>query len=487
MSPSHQTRVVCRSAAPGADAWFKPIEKNTDGPIWDMPDHAAAMTKSAVAKFPLRVASACGQPRNMVGLLGGTHMPPLAASSGARRGAGRIVLLLALAIFIQALDRGNFSTAAPLIKDEFGFTNTQIGLLTSAFFLTYVPGHALAGWLVEKFNAYRTLTWGLAVWSLATVLTGWAGGFASLLVMRLLLGLGESTAFPASSKLIAQHVAPGRLASANAWTGVGLSAGNGIGIFAGGLVIAHYGWHPLFFVFGALSLLWLAPWLLAERPAPAKTAAAAEGLDLAPGFAELFSKREMWGAMCGHFCNNYSYFLVLSWLPLYLTKEQGFSLTTMAWLGGAVYLISAITGLLGARMVDGWIGRGADVNRVRKSGAILSLLIALVCMLACASGDTTLAVAGLLGYGVANGLGFFSIFSIAQTLAGPNAAGKWTGLQNGFGGLAGVLSPIITGASIDATGDYRVAFLIAAASAVLGMLCWGVVIRKVEPVGWSRG
>ncbi len=413
-------------------------------------------------------------------------MPTMAARSGAHSGAGRIILLLSLAIFIQALDRGNFSTAAPLIKDEFGFTNTQIGLLTSAFFFAYVPGHVLAGWLVEKFTAYRILTLGLTAWSLATFVTGLAGGFASLLVLRFLLGLGESTAFPASSKLIAQHVAPGRLASANAWTGVGLSAGNGAGIFAGGLIIAQYGWHLLFFVFGALSLLWLVPWLLTERPAPVNTAAA-EAPDFAPGFTEMFSKREMWGAMCGHFCNNYSYFLVLSWLPLYLVKEQGFSLTAMAWLGGAVYLISSITGLLGARMLDGWIGRGANVNRVRKSGAIASLLIALVCMLACASGNTTLAVAGLLGYGLANGLGFFSIFSIAQTLAGPNAAGKWMGLQNGFGGLAGILSPIITGASIDATGDYRVAFLIAAASSLLGMFCWGVVIRKVEPVGWSKG
>jgi MFS family permease len=286
--------------------------------------------------------------------------------------------------------------------------------------------------------------------------------------------------------LIAQHVAPGRLTSANAWTGVGLSAGNGIGIFAGGLIIAHYGWHLLFFVFGALSLLWLVPWLLTDRPAPANTATVA-GPDRAPGFAEMLSKREMWGAMCGHFCNNYSYFLVLSWLPLYLVKQQGFSLTTMAWLGGAVYLISSITGLIGARVVDGWIGRGANINTVRKGTALTSLLIALVCMLACASGNTAFAVAGLLGYGVANGLGFFSIFSIAQTLAGPGAAGKWMGLQNGFGGLAGVLSPIITGASIDATGDYRVAFLIAAASAVLGMLCWGVVVRKVEPVGWLKG
>ena len=85
-----------------------------------------------------------------------------------------IVPLLALAVFINYIDRGNLATAAPLLKDELSLTSTQIGILTSAFYWTYVPSHALSGWLTEKINPYRTLAFALALWALATFLTGFA-------------------------------------------------------------------------------------------------------------------------------------------------------------------------------------------------------------------------------------------------------------------------------------------------------------------------
>ena len=406
-----------------------------------------------------------------------------AKPEGRRSSAAPVVILLSLAIFINALDRGNFSTAAPLIKGDLKLSNAQIGMLISAFFWTYVPGHALTGWLIDKINAYRTLTIGLTLWSLATFMTGFAGGFATLLLLRLLLGLAESTAFPVCSKLLALYIPHDRLASANAWNGVGLMMGNGAGIFIGGMLILTLGWHALFFIFGAVSLLWLVPWLRVKRPEPIHSAPDAP--DHAPSFAEMLGKREMWGAMIGHFCGNYSYFIVLSWLPLFLVKQQGFSIETMAWLGGAVYLIAAIVGLVGARMTDRVIAGGANVGRIRKRIVVASGMIAVLCMLLCATGQPMLAVAGLLTYGVANGLGFFSLYSIGQTLAGPRAAGKWVGLQNGFAGLSGVISPIVTGFSIDATGDYRVAFLVAAAITVIGMANWLLVVRKVEQIAWS--
>jgi MFS family permease len=407
-------------------------------------------------------------------------------TGSASSGAGTLVFLLALAIFINALDRGNFSTAAPLIKDELQLTNSEIGVLISAFFWTYVPGHFLAGWLSERLDAYRTLALGLLIWSIATLLTGFAAGFAVLLALRLLLGLGESAAWPASSKLLALHVPGERLASANAMTGAGLNLGNGIGILLGGLVIAQYGWRALFFVFGVLSLVWLVPWLRLKRPQPLVPADGSSGHGPAPSFRTMLGKREMWGAALGHFCNNYPYFLVLSWLPLYLVKQQGYSIVAMAWLGGAVYLLSAVFGVIGARIADRWIRRGGSTNRVRKTMVLACLMVALGCMLACAFGGPSLAVAGLLAFSVANGLGAFSVFSIGQSIAGPRCAGKWIGIQNGFAGLSGVIGPLLTGWSIDATGSYRVAFLIAAAVIVAGMVCWGLVVRRVEPLDWGE-
>lgn len=407
--------------------------------------------------------------------------------AGRSTSTNTLITLLAVAIFINALDRGNFSTAAPLIKDQLDLSNAQIGVLISAFFWTYVPGHFLSGWLSERIDAYRTLALGLLVWSVATLLTGFASGFAMLLALRLLLGLGESAGWPASSKLLSLHVPAERLASANALTGAGLMLGNGVGILVGGLMIAQFGWRALFFVFGAISLIWLVPWLRLKRPQPvARADGQAADHGPAPSFRVMLTKREMWGTALGHFCSNYPYFLVLSWLPLYLVRQQGYSIVAMAWLGGAVYLLSAVFGMIGARIADRWIARGDSENGVRKTMMLASLMVALGCMLACAFGSPMVAVAGLLAYSVANGLGAFSVFSIGQTIAGPRCAGKWVGIQNGIAGLSGVIGPLVTGWSIDVTGNYRVAFLVAAGVVVIGMVCWGLVVRRVEPLDWSE-
>ncbi len=399
------------------------------------------------------------------------------------RATSVLIGLLALALFINALDRGNFSTAAPLIKDALALSNSQLGLLFSAFFMTYVPGHALSGWLADRLDPYRTLALGLGLWSLATLLTGFAASFTVLLVLRLLLGLGESTFFPSSSKLLALHSPPHKLASANAWIATGLMLGNGAGVLVGGLLIAQFGWHALFFVFGGLSLLWLVPWLTMTRPEPMASAAPTATGPI-PSYGQLLSNRQLWGAAIAHFCGNYPYFIVLSWLPTYLVKQQGFSITAMAMLGGAVYLLSAVFSLIGGTVADRMVAAGRSVSRVRLNTMVASNSLGLLCMLACATGSPQAAVAALLAFSLSNGLGAFGTFAIGQTLAGPRAAGRWVGFQNGFGGLAGVVGPWLTGRLIDATGDYRVAFLIAALSSGLGVVSWTMVVRKVEPIAW---
>ena len=108
----------------------------------------------------------------------------------------RLVLLLSVALLINYVDRGNLSTAAPLIQRELGLSNTQLGFLLSAFFYTYVAAMTPAGWLGERYGAHRVLGAGVLIWAIATFLTGFAGGFVSLLLLRLMLGIGESAAFP---------------------------------------------------------------------------------------------------------------------------------------------------------------------------------------------------------------------------------------------------------------------------------------------------
>ena len=404
---------------------------------------------------------------------------PVVASCG--QFGGVVLALLTLCIFINYVDRGNLATAAPLIRGDLELSNVEYGLLVSAFFWIYVPGQILAAWLVQRINAYRTLSWGLAIWSAATVASGFANGFAMLLLLRVLLGIGESAGFPASSQLLAQHLPPKRLGKANGLVNSGIFLGPAVGTFLGGLFIAHAGWRLLFIVFGAISFLWLIPWLISTRAlsATARTTRTAE-----PPFRELLSNRQLWGASIGHFCANYPYYMVLSWLPLYLVKSQDLSITTMAQLGGAAYALAAMTCLAAGWQADRWIAAGADSSRVRLTMICSAGLIWFICMMACAFGNATIAIGGLLLSSVAMGMGSFNLFAIAQTLAGPRAAGKWIGIQNAIGNLAGITAPVVTGALIDWTGQYSLGFLLSGVIALMGAGSWYFLVRRVEPIGW---
>src|SRR5215470_18188601 len=115
-------------------------------------------------------------------------------------------LLLALSVFINYIDRGNLSIAAPLLKNELNISASQLGILLSAFFWTYTAMLFVCGWFVDRFDPGRVLALGYLVWSLSTAATGMVHGFAMLLLMRLILGMGESVAFPCYSKILAGHL-----------------------------------------------------------------------------------------------------------------------------------------------------------------------------------------------------------------------------------------------------------------------------------------
>jgi MFS family permease len=393
-----------------------------------------------------------------------------------------IVMLLALAIFINYVDRGNLATAAPLMKDELHLSASQIGLLLSVFYWTYVPGQIVAGWMVEKINPYRTYALGLTLWSVATALTGVSSGFSMLIALRLLLGIGESVAFPCSSQLIAQHLPQHRMGMANGLVAMGLSLGPAFGIFAGGLFMARFGWHNLFLVFGLTSLLWLWPWLASTRSLSKADDEPKD--DRAPPFRAILARREAWGAGIGHFCNNYAFYFVISWLPLYLVKTRGLTVPQMAELGGLIYVVYAASSIVTGWLSDRWLAAGGSATLVRKATVISGHLLTALAMLGCMIGSAPVAIASLFLAGVAFGFNSPVLYSIGQTLGGPRGGGKWIAFQNCIGNLAGIVAPIVTGAVVDRTGQFTWAFAVAGLIAVAGAASWATMIRKVAPITW---
>jgi MFS family permease len=151
--------------------------------------------------------------------------------------SGALVLLLGAAIFLNYVDRGAIGIAAPLMKSDLGLSEEAYGVVFSAFFWIYAPVQLFAGWLCDRFSVYKLMAIGILIWAGSTFLMGFAGGFVSLLVLRIMLGVGESISFPGSSKIIARHVPPERRGVANAAVAAGIALGPAAGTLAGGLIL----------------------------------------------------------------------------------------------------------------------------------------------------------------------------------------------------------------------------------------------------------
>jgi MFS family permease len=396
----------------------------------------------------------------------------------------RLTVLLALAIFINYVDRGSLGTAAPLLTKELHISDAQMGILLSAFFWSYTPIQLLVGWLVERFGARWLLAGGVALWSLATVLTGFIGSFSSLLCFRILLGIGEGVFFPCSSKVLSQTVALTERGRANSMIAFGLALGPAAGTYFGGLLMAGGEWRRVFIIFGVVSLLWLWPWLTTRLPA---TTPPAERIATnSPRLIEILSQRSAWGAALGHFCSNYGLYFVMTWLPSYLVNERHFSMTEMGQLGGIVYLLQACASVSCGWLIDRSIRRGVSSNRAYKTVMAVSGIGLGTCFIGCALGGATLATFSILAAGIFIGVGASGIFSIAQTLAGPHASGRWVGFQNFVGNLAGVTAPAVTGFMVKETHHFASAFLTASAVVLVGVIAWTFLVRSISPIAWGE-
>jgi len=372
-----------------------------------------------------------------------------------------------------------------VLASELHLSATQMGILLSSFYWTYAISQLGAGWLAERYPVQRVIAAGFALWSLATILTGLASTFAMLLALRLLLGLGESVAFPCSSKMLAENLPIDRRGRSNALIAIGLALGPSFGTYVGGKILAQYGWRPLFLSLGTLSLLWLVPWLAGPVRMPSIRRVEDAHHGASPSFLDVVRKREAIGAGLGHFCANYTFYFVLSWLPYYLVSVRGYSLERMAAIGGLTYVMNAVGSWISGHVGDRLIQRGQSPHRVYVSTLVISHVVVAVCLMGVLIGGPRLFEASLFVMGFAFGLATTTLYAVGQLLAGPRAAGQWMGFQNAVGNLAGIVGPAITGFLVDHTGSFYSAFVLAIGFSLLGVLAWTIVIPRITEVTWS--
>jgi MFS transporter, ACS family, D-galactonate transporter len=391
-----------------------------------------------------------------------------------------VLALLAICVFFNYIDRGNLSIAAPLLKDELGISASQLGILLAAFFWTYTAMQFVTGWLVDRFGVNWVIAAGFLLWSLATATSGFVRGFTVLLAMRLMLGMGESVAFPACAKILARHVPEHQRGFANGIIGSAFRFGNAIASLGGGLMMARYGWRSVFIGMGLVGLLWLPAWM---RWMPSG-GTISDSIVKTPSVGDIMRQRSFWGTCLGSFCGSYQLYFMMTWLPFYLVRQQHLSMQSMAKIAGVYYLVDAVSSIVGGRLSDVWIQKHYAPTLVRKTTMGIGVAIKAIALAGCTA-SPRMYLPWLIAIGVGSGIGGASGGAVSQTLAGPAAAGRWYGLQNGFANVAGIIGPALTGFMVERTGTFTAAMTITTLLTILGGLAWLCIVGRVEQVKWG--
>ena len=396
-----------------------------------------------------------------------------------------VLIMLCIMYFITYLDRVNVSTAAAGFGKEFQLSHTEVGLVFSAFAYPYLLFQIIGGWVSDRFGARRTLLFCGALWGVATILTGMAGGLATLLAARLLLGFGEGATFPASTSAMSRWVAKERRGFAQGITHSASRIGNAVAPAVVVLVMARYGWRESFYVCGALSLLWVVVWAFTftEHPKDHPRITEAELAILPPpkprvtGLPWMALFKRMIPVTIVYFCYGWTLWLFLSWIPQYFLHNYHLQLGKSAIFASVVFLAGVVGDTLGGLVTDWLFQRTGNLKRARSWMVSVCMLITLIVLVPLMFvHDPVISMACLAA-------GFFfaemtigPMWAIPMDIA-PEFSGTASGMMNTGSALAAIISPVVGGFLIDRFGNWDLPFV----GSMILMGCGVILAFRMQP------
>lgn len=406
--------------------------------------------------------------------------------------------LITIGTMINYLDRAVLGVAAPSMTKELGLDAVVMGIVFSAFSWTYAAAQIPGGAFVDRVGARLSYFWSVSIWSVFTLLQGFASGLISLLTFRLGLGVAEAPCYPTNSRVLSTWFPQHERARA---TGV-YSVGQYFGLaFLSPLlffVVAEFGWRALFIIAGIAGLLFAALWLKMYREPqdhPTVNRAELDYIEAGGGFGyrgaatpfqwrnigKLLKHRQILGASIGQFAGNSTLVFFLTWFPTYLATERN-----MGWLKVGFYAVMPFIAASVGVMIGGWasdmiIRRTGSATLGRKLPILTGLLLASTIVIAnfVDSDQVVIAVLSVafFGQGMVN-LGWTLITDVAPK----QFIGLTGGVFNLCANLAGIITPIVIGVIVGATGSFFFALAYIATIAVIGALSYIFIVGEVRPV-----
>ena len=385
----------------------------------------------------------------------------------------RVVALVAFVTGLTYVDRLNLGIVAKNFEEEFKFTPQNMGWILGAFSLGYALFHVPAGWLADRFGARRVLAGAIIWFSVFTALTtiapslpvlNWVGAAWAFAIVRCLMGIGESAAFPVGNKMMGHWLGPNERALGTSifLAGVGV-AGIVSPVLITRMAIA-YSWRAPFLVLGLIGILaaFACYSYVTDRPEQHRRVNAAE-LALIAGptgtkvksvqeqasqvrsvpWRKVFSNPSIWGLMISHFCLVYPLYIFFTWFFLYLVKVRGVTVSKASFWGSAPFVANVI-------MVPfwGWLSDRAVQKLGKRNGrrATAWLGIAGSAFLLWSGSHTSSNTAALLQLAIAAGFNFAAsaILYTTCTDISTKCSGSITGVMATFGSLGGAVSPVVT-------------------------------------------
>lgn len=422
--------------------------------------------------------------------------------------------ILAMIFLVTALnygDRATISMAATPMSQELGLTSVTMGYIFSAFGWAYVIGQVPGGWLLDKFGARKVYFWSILLWSIFTVLLGFVDIFgsipliiASLFILRFLVGLSESPAFPGNSQIVA------------AWfptkeRGTAAAIFNSAQYFATvifapfmGWLVTHIHWQSVFWIMGAIGIVIAFIWLKViyspeKHPRINKeelTYLRGNGAITSMGenksktldqknkmswsnVKKLLSSRMLLGIFIAQYCITCLTYFFLTWFPVYLVKERHMTILQAGFAAVLPALCGFIGGILGGIISDRLIRMNKSLSFSRKFPIVLGMLLS-TSIIVCNYVDSQTAIVFFMSLAFF-GKGFGALgWAVMSDVAPKEMIGLSGGLFNTFGNTAGIIIPIAIGYIVASTGSFNGALVFVGIHAIIAILCYLFVVGKIE-------
>ena len=417
---------------------------------------------------------------------------PEAGQPRASNGRWYILGLICLMYLITYLDRVNISTAAPAISQEFGFNKITMGAIFSAFVWAYALFQVPGGWLSDRFGARNVLTAIVTYWSIMTAATAAATSALSFVAVRFLFGMGEAGAFPGATRAMQLWYPRRERGLVQGLTHSASRLGAAIAPPIVVLIVTTLGWRSVFYICGAVGLVWAVWWYLSYRNLPEEHGlvnrtelAQIRGLDdrgeIKPAvmeesaanvpWATLLQSPNMWAIMCAYFTYVYCLYIFLTWLPSYLVEARHFTLLKVGFLASLPLFAGVIGDTVGGLATDWLLKKTGSTKFARRSVAIVGLLGCALFIVPAALTDNPYTAVYCL-----TGAMFFLECTIGPSWAVPmDTGGKYSGTVSGMmnmaGNFGGAMSPLVFG-FLAQYGNWEAPFVVAAVLLIVGAGVW---------------